>query len=168
VRRSSRAPALERSTTAVVLVAALSGACRQPVVLPQAAPTQATEEHCWWAVLRTTLPPDSVAIRFQRGFNAVGLTDAMWTSSADTSWARGGPTSIAGATYQSRAVAYRRGDSTHFRHFVTVVPQPSDTVSVGGRHIAMCGGIARATAIPTSVPREPTGEETLRVWSRKP
>jgi hypothetical protein len=150
--------------------------CR-PSVVTTPVPAQMQEDHCWWAVLRSALPPDTVAIRFQRAFTAVGLTDATWTRSADTAWARAGPTLLsgryAGATYASRAVAYRRGDSTLFRHYVAIalptdrqMPRP-DTVNMGARQISFCGEIARAAAIPTSVPRSPTGEETLTVWTRR-
>lgn len=162
----------------VMMVAAPPGAgCRRSVVTTPV-PAQLQEDHCWWAVLRSPLPTDTVAIRFLRAFTTVGLTDATWTRSVDTAWARAGPTQLGdrhgGATYSSRAVAYRRGDSTHFRHYVAIALSPDrrvaalDTISTGARQIGFCGEIARAAAIPTSVPRSPTGEETLTVWTRTP
>jgi hypothetical protein len=165
-------------TAILMMVAAPLGAgCRRSVVTTLA-PAQMQEDHCWWAVLRSALPPDTVAIRFQRAFTTVGLTDASWTHGGDTAWARAGPTPLsgrhAGAMYSSRAVAFRRGDSTHFRYYVAIALPPGgqmarpDTVNVGARQIDFCGEIARAAAIPTSAPRSPTGEETLTVWTRTP
>jgi hypothetical protein len=162
----------------VMMVAAPLGAgCRRSVV-STTVPAQMQEDHCWWAVLRSPLQPDTVAIRFLRAFTTVGLAHAAWTRSGDTAWARAGPTQLSdrhgGAMYSSRAVAYRRGDSTHFRHYVAIALSPDgrvaavDTVGMGARQIGFCGEIARAAALPTSVPRSPTGEETLTVWTRTP
>jgi hypothetical protein len=70
--------------------------------------------------------------------------------------------------YSSRVIAYWRGDSTLFRHYIAVGPAPpggtaerSDTMNLAARDIGLCGDVARAAAIPTVVPRNPTGEETL-------
>lgn len=174
MRRSSFAAVL------LILTAALAAGCRRRVAAAPAR-VQLVEEHCWWAVMRSTLPPDSVAARFERAFTAVGLTGAARTRQADTAWAHAGPTLLggpSGATYAGRAVAYWHGDSTHFRYYLAAGParagraQPAaDTVDpssnpASGRRIALCGEIARAAAIGGSVPRDPTGDEGLDVWTR--
>lgn len=157
---------------ALAALALVTMGCRHRGAAVAAAPAPLPEEHCWWAVLRTTLPPDSVAARFQRGFAAIGLSNAAWAHQADTAWARAGAGSVGpgGAAYESRAVAYQRGDSTHFRYWVALVPPAGAPAAdgPGGGSIAACGRIARAAAVPTSVPREPTGDESLAVWRRRP
>lgn len=55
---------------AMVTLAGL-GCRRAPAPAP--APVPLEEEHCWWAVLRSSLPPDSVAAHFERAYGAVGL-----------------------------------------------------------------------------------------------
>ncbi len=97
--------------TSAILVLSLPFGCRHPVVATGTPPPPA-EQHCWWAVIRSALPPDSVAARFQRGFAAAGLTGAMTTHDADTARAHAGPTQLGGAggaMYSARAVAYVRG-----------------------------------------------------------
>lgn len=140
-----------------MLGALLSAGChRHPVVIAPAQPalaSSAQEDPCWWTVLRTTLPPDSVAVHFQRGFAAVGLANATWAHSADTAWAYAGPTPLsrgpAGAVYASRVVAYLHGDSTHFRYYVSIAPT---SLMRGSVIIPFCGEIATATDIPRSAP----------------
>ena len=166
---------LALATLAASLIGA--GCRRRPAPMPAPAPLL-DEEYCWWAVLRTALPPDSVAARFERAFTEVGLTGAARASRADTAWAHAGPTLLRGEAaglYESRAVAYRRGDSTHFRYFVAAArprpedrAQPADPAERGPSPVGFCGQIARTAAIPTSVPPSPTGEEALPVWTRRP
>jgi hypothetical protein len=161
-----------------MLLGALGAACHRQPARTTPAPAWAIGHYCWWAVLRSPLPPDSVAAHFQRAYAAVGLTDAMWTQRADTAWAHAGPSAlggqIGGAQYESRAVAYRRGDSTHFRYYVSIAPppaasaQPSDTVDTSGASLAFCGDVARTVGFRWSAPRDPTGEESLPVWTRQP
>ena len=165
---------------AMMLVAVSAIGCQRSraAVRPTAAAVPTSWEHCWWAVLRTVLPPDSVAVRFHRGFSAAGLSGGTWTQRADTAWAHAGPLALgagtAAMTYESRAVAYRRGDSTHFRYYVgntrnaAGASRPTDSLELGRRRIALCAEIARGAAIPMSVPRAPTGEEALDVWTRIP
>lgn len=173
------------SAAALMILSALSGVgChRQHVATARAHGALASPDwdYCWWAAMRTTIPPDSVAVRFERGFTAIGLTDATWAHSADTAWAHAGPTPLrdgeqqlpAGVTYESRAVAYATGDSTHFRYwFRTNPPQggwarAADSVEAT-RPFAICGRIAQAADIQSSVPKFPTGEETLAVWRHRP
>jgi hypothetical protein len=150
-----------------LLIAFLSGGCRSHPVVRAPVPAQLSEEHCWWAVMRSPLPPDTVAARFQRAFSSVGLSGSTWTRSADTAWAHAGPTALggaSGATYESRVVAYWHGDSTHFRQYVAMPPRPGDAANP----IGICQDIGRAAAVPTSAPRVPTGEETLKLWTRIP
>jgi len=121
--------------------------------------------------MRSPLPPDSVAARYQRAFSAVGLSGSTWTHNADTAWVHGGPATLSdspGATYESRVVAYWHGDSTHYRQFVTVIPQPGDSINLGQRTIPFCGATARAAGVQSSAPQTPTGEETLELWTRVP
>ncbi|MEJ7809568.1 MAG: hypothetical protein WKG32_04040 [Gemmatimonadaceae bacterium] len=168
MRRSSTSAAV-----LLLLIALLGAGCRRRAATTPA-PARLSEDHCWWAVLRSTLPPDSVAARFERAFTTVGLTGATRTRSADTAWVHAGPTPLGGRQHESRAVAYWHGDSTHFRYYVAIAPasqgraQPADTLEREPGHIGFCGEIARAAAIQTSAPRSPTGEESLTVWTRIP
>lgn len=176
---------VSRSAAALLATVSLSGvmSCRQPrPVAP--APLALEEEHCWWAVFRTTLPPDSVATHFVRAFAQLGLRGGTWTQRGDTTWARAEPTALAawhGATYAARVVAYRVGDSTHFRHFVSVAPPSGgwpasyDSVTADGRHLSVsiagapigfCGALGRAAAVHGTAPADPDGEEKLAIWTR--
>ena len=169
---SPRAPRMHatRFASAFVMLAALAGAgCRRKPAAAAPTPAPLDEEYCWWAVLRTTLPPDTVAARFERAFAAVGLTGGGWTRQGDTAWAHAGPTAgQPGAPYASRAVAYRRGDSTHFRYYVGIAAARLAPPDSAPTLIPLCGRIARAAAVPTSTPASPTGEESLPVWRRRP
>lgn len=174
---TGRTPVRRAAVRLTLLLAAPAAGCRGRAAAP--APERWPEDHCWWAVARSPLSPDTVAARFAQAFTALGLASAATRRLADTAWAAAGPTPIArgpaGARYASRIVAYRRGDSTHFRHFVAVLPpaggwaRPADTAGgLGGRSIGFCGDVTRAAVVRASLPREPTGEEGLRVWTRAP
>jgi hypothetical protein len=132
------------------------------------------EDYCWWAVFRTVLPPDTVAARFVRAFTAVGLNDPVRGGVADTAWAAAGPTALpdrGGRMFAARVVAYRRGDSTHFRHFVAAGPapsSPSDSLREAGDRLALCGALGMGAAVHGTAPREPDGHEKLAVWQRWP
>ena len=149
-----------RTVEAVLCIGVLSAGCHRAVVSTPV-PERLVEEYCWWAVLRTALPPDSVAARFTRAYSATGLTGAGWTRTADTAWAHGGPTHLGDQQYASRVVAYWHGDSTHFRYFVALPDRQTGLLE-------RCTEIARAAAVPTSTPRQPTGEEALPLWTRMP
>jgi hypothetical protein len=161
-----------------MLVTALATGCHHDPPRTAAAPAQSTEGHCWWAVYRTALPLDTVAVHFQRAYSDVGFSAATWTRTADTAWVHAGPTPLdrgpTGATYESRVVAYRRGDSTHFRHYVAIAAplagwaQPSDSENLESGLIPLCGSIGRAAAVAGWAPGRPDGEETLSVWRRRP
>ncbi len=170
------------SSLAVVGICGIAS-CRQPrSVAP--APLALEEEYCWWAVFRTPLPPDSVATHFVRAFARLGLRGGTWTQRSDTAWARAEPTPLAawhGGTYAARVVAYRFGDSTHFRHFVSVGLPPGgwpasyDSVTADGRHLSIraagapigfCGALGRAAAVHGTAPADPDGEEKLELWTR--
>ncbi len=169
------------ATVLMMVIAGLSAGCHHRAVTIRAQPALAgpSENYCWWTLLRTALPPDSVAARFQLGFTAIGLTGATWTRSADTVWVHAGPTplerGLTGAMYAGRAVAYRQGDSTNFRYYVAIAPpaqEQAQTGSAGERplpNVELCGQIAQASAIPSSRPRrDPNGEDSLEVWRRRP
>lgn len=165
------------------MIAALAAACHRPA--PAApAPAALSERHCWWAVFRTTLPPDSVAEHFVHAFDQLGLRGGAWNQRGDTSWAHAEPTPLAawhGGTYSARVVAFRVGDSTHFRHFVSVGPPAGgwpasyDSVTADGRHVSLspangspigfCGALGRAAMVHGTAPREPDGEEKLHIWT---
>lgn len=169
---------MPRGTPVLAMVAAaVSAGCRRP---PHAAPTPAStndESYCWHAVFHTALPPDTVAAHFARAFTHVGLTHATWSRQADTAWAYGGPTVLGGprggATYAARVVAYRHGDTTRFRHYVSITPptrgwSPSpDTASAGSLSslIGLCGELGAAAAVHGTAPQWPNGEERLPVWA---
>lgn len=174
-----------RSAAASTAIMGLCGmlSCRQarPDV---AAPLALAEGHCWWAVFRTPLPPDSVATHFVRAFAQLGLRGGTWAQRGDTTWAHAEPTPLAawhGGTYAARVVAYRVGDSTHFRHFVSVAPPAGgwpvsyDSVTADSRHLSVnaagapigfCGALGRAAEVHGTAPADPDGEEKLELWTR--
>ena len=160
----------------MMLIGVVIVGCRRPVVSGPA-PVQLSEEYCWWAVLRSTRAPDSVAARFTSAYIHAGFSSVTFKKYADTAWATAGPTQIGGANgalFASRAVAYWHGDSTHFRYYVSVGPpmrggvQTSDSVDAGKLLLGLCAQVARAAAIGWSAPRSPTGDETLQIWTRIP
>jgi hypothetical protein len=69
-------------------------------------------------------------------------------------------------------VAYRHGDTTRFRHFIAArLPAqatPDDSARLSSRRIGLCGELGRLSATHGTAPREPNGEETLDVWTRRP
>jgi hypothetical protein len=140
--------------------------------VPPLSPTaRGAEDPCWWTVMRSPLSPDSLALSFQQAFKTVGLTNPTMTRLADTAWVRAGPTRMAesaGAIYESRVVAYWHGDSTHYRQYVAITRQPGDSVNFGQRSIPFCAATARAASVRGSAPQAPTGEETLKIWTRRP
>jgi hypothetical protein len=135
-------------------------------------PLRATaEDNCWWAVTRSPLPLDSVVARFAGAFRTVGLGAVSTKRIADSAWVHGGPTVIpemGGATYESRVVGYWDGSSTHFRQFVSLVQNRSDSVNAGQRTIPFCATTARGADVRAIVPQTPTGEEGLKLWTRAP
>ena len=176
---------LRRSHAAVLAVIGTAGvaSCRRPEPVAPV-PLTLKEQYCWWAVFRTALPPDSVALHFVDAFRALGLQDGAWTQRGDTVWAHSAPTTLPGwyrATVRARVVAYRVGDSTHFRHFVAVAPPsggwppPYDSVTSDGRHVTLspsgsptgfCGTLGRAARVHGTAPPDPDGEEKLELWTR--
>ena len=163
----------------IVLAAVLAtSGCRRPSVASSPAPSAAVEEYCWWHVMSSPMHVDTVAARFASAFTAFGLRDVRRGRQADTAWATASLTDLGGqpgsARYAGRMVGYQKGDSTHFRSYVTVQAplrgsQPVDTAdeTATGGHIAACNAIARAAAVHASAPAAATGEEALKVWDRK-
>ena len=135
-------------------------------------------EYCWWAVLRSARAPDSVTARFARAYKELKLVRVTSGKSGDTAWAHAGPSWIStnrtNASYESGALAYSVGDSTHLRYFVTIAAPPggwirqSDSVEESRRDIKFCTEIARAASIGWIAPGNPTGEESLAVWDSNP
>jgi hypothetical protein len=181
-------PLPRRITAAAGLVALLAatgaGCHRAALPMPAAsAPLALEEEYCWWTVFRTTLPPDSVAEHFVRAFAQLGLSGGTRAARGDTAWAHAEPTTRTewpGGTFAARVVAYRVGDSTHFRHFVSVAPPAGgwpashDSVTADGRHVSispqgarigLCGALGRATQVHGTAPVNPDGEEKLDIWT---
>jgi len=172
-----------RDIAALLVLVSLGGGCRGPArTAPVPLPSQ--WQYCWWTVIRSTLPPDSVASRFRRAFITVGLTGVHWTKSADTIWVRAGPVPLLppfdmatdGATYWSRVVAFSHGDSTHFQLYTAITAPPrgwghvADSGHIAtGHQFAACEAIARAAEVRW-IRRlgDPGEEEKLPVWSRVP
>jgi hypothetical protein len=154
------------------------GGCRRPAAADtRPAPfVPDPEEHCWWAAFRTVLPPDSVAARSAQAYTTLGLSGATSGHLADTAWAQAGPTVLAGpgrvGAYAARVVAYRRGDSTYYRPFVSVTPRDSaaraDTARVTRERIGFCGEIGRAAQARGTAPADEEPDDAPPLWRRRP
>jgi hypothetical protein len=137
-------------------------ACKPTSPRVAVVPVSLDEEHCWWAVYRTSLPLDSVAARFARAFTSIGFAPSAPSQVGDTAWINVGPSRLSGydgRLIAARMVAYRAGDSTHFRTFVT---------TGASQAIELCQQISRAAPVGGVTLREPDGEEKLGVWRRRP
>jgi hypothetical protein len=146
---------------AAAIIGVAAGGCHHHVTVAPL-PTWNAGEHCWWAVQRSPLPADSVARRLLGAFRTAGLEAVAQSHVGDTLWVFGNPRTFPSGQleFRARAVAYQDGDSTHYRVYFANVP------SADG--IGLCQQIFRAAAIPGVTPREPTGEESLAVWTRRP
>jgi hypothetical protein len=147
--------------SAIALGLAVYG-CRSSRPEVSVVPESLREHHCWWAVYRTSLPVDTVANRFARGFTSMGFVPSAVSRVGDTAWINAGPSPLPGngpGPIEARAVAYQAGDSTHFRAFVA-----------GGdsQTISLCQQIFQAAPVGGVALREPDGEEKLSVWRRGP
>ena len=106
---------------------------------------------------------DSVVARFRLAYSSLGLLTSEASHLADTAWVNASAgnvvrdSELAGA----RMVAYRVGDSTHFRSYVTFRHSSDQTIPA-------CGQIAHKAAIRAFAPRSLDGEEKLDVWRRRP
>lgn len=185
--RAARQSGWLRAAVLLCVVGA-GGACHRlvnDVVAPM--PPPADWHYCWWTVIRSTLPADTVAAHFRRAFVTVGLRGVRWLRSSDTIWVRAGPAPVLptelpfdtvthGATYWSRVAVFQAGDSAHFRLYTAIVPPPGGwpprTDSSGGpvqHEFAACEAIARAAEVRwIRRPGDPGGEERLPVWARVP
>jgi hypothetical protein len=116
------------------------------------------------------MPPDSVAARFARAYDSLGLANAGWSHQADTAWAEAGPSTVAreGASgiVRARVVAYRRGDTTLVRPFSSV--QPTGPANLGSLYIGFCGDVIRAARAGTTQPSNEEPDDTLTLWRRRP
>jgi hypothetical protein len=123
-----------------------------------------SEQHCWWAAFRTTMPPDSIAMRFSSALESIGFAGVRNGSLADTAWAQAGPTTLGGergGRYAARVVAIRFSDTTRLRSFVA-----ADT-SVGGRLIGMCGDLMSRAAVRAFPPRQQEADDSKPLWRRR-
>lgn len=167
----------------MVFIAFLA-ACHAPLRMapaPSVALTREVEGQCWWTVYRSPLPADSVAARYVRAYESIGLGNATWSHTADTAWAQAGPATLGETdsswTYAARVVAYQRGDSAHFRTYASATLPKAQSVTDSaralganpetGRRIAFCGRLARIAQVQGTAPRDPDGEEKLDVWRRR-
>lgn len=124
-----------------------------------------TEQHCWWAAFRTTMPPDSVETRFETALEAIGFARGHRGSLGDTSWAQAGPQVLPApetGVYASRVVAIRLGDSTRTRIFVG-----GDSVA-NARSIPMCAEIMRRATLRAFAPRDEERDDSAPQWRRRP
>ena len=177
---------LRNRIVALCAIGSVVAACHGPAPrsgLPTPAREQAHEDYCWWSVFRSPLPVDTVAARFTRAFEILELSSIASTRVADTVRLYAGPTVLGGAhhggTYAVRVVAYQRGDSTHFRHFVAIAPPATGWPeaigasargeNVGlGRHLAFCGELGTVAQTQGTAPRMRDGEESQAVWRNSP
>jgi hypothetical protein len=137
-------------------------ACNRTPPKVAVVPVSLQEENCWWAVYRSPLPLDTVANRFAAAFTSVGFAPSAPSHLGDTAWINVGPSRLLGyegRSIEARMVAYRVGDSTHFRTFVA---------TGGSQAIELCQQISRAAPVGGVTLREPDGEEKLSVWRRRP
>lgn len=166
---------------AVALVSVIGTACHTATrAAPTAAATPAPleEGYCWWAVFRSPLPADSVAARYARAYEQMGLSNVTWSHAGDTAWAHAGPTVLGGAhddgTYAARMVAYWHGDSTHFRTYLSIAPpsggwpkgEPGGSDADGARRIGLCGALGSAAHAQGTAPAAPDSEAKLELWRR--
>jgi hypothetical protein len=157
--------------TLLVVTSALSAGChRSSVQTSNSVPAQAEEDHCWWAAFRTKMTPDSVAVRYADAYTKLGLASVRWAQLADTAWAKGGPTVLSrpGGTgaVVARVVAYRRGDTTLVRPFVSV--RPTEPTNVGSLLLSFCGDAIREAKAQTTAPRDEEPDDSSPVWRRRP
>lgn len=137
--------------------------CHHPVKTSPAPSSALEESYCWWAVERTAMPVDSVAMRYVSAYGTLGLGAITSVRIGDTVLVHAGPSLIAEHdTAEVRMVAYQKGDSTHLRSFLAMAKGTS-----GGTSIGLCGRIARTAAAHAFALREPDGEERLSVWTRR-
>ena len=154
-----RIPSSLAVLAAIALGVSLHG-CNASSPKVSVVPVSLEEEYCWWAVSRTSLPLDSVADRFARAFASIGFEPSAPSRVGDTAWVNAGPSRLSGyddGPIEARMVAYRAGDSTHFRTFVASKSQK----------IPLCQQISRAAPVGGITLREPDGEEKLAVWRRR-
>ena len=150
------------AVSTMILLGVSAQACKPSRPKVAVVPVSLNEEHCWWAVYRTALPLDTVANRFARAFTKLGFAPSAPSQAGDTAWINAGPARLSGyggRPIEARMVAYRAGDSTHFRTFVA---------TGASQAIELCQQISQAAPVGGVTLREPDGEETLSVWRRRP
>jgi hypothetical protein len=154
---------MRSATCCLLVVVALSTACRRPATIAPA-PTPSAEEYCWWAVVTSPLRADSVAQRFARAFTAYGLADLRIDAIGDTIVVEAGPTrtpAVDPGQVATRLVVVPSEDGSRFRHFVTLTPD------LERRTLDICAALAASVRVGAVAPREQTGDEALPVWMRR-
>lgn len=167
---------MRRLSVSALLATTLIAACHRSAAAPALTPVQAPESHCFWTAFRTTLPPDTVASRYARAFTTLGLTGAVTSHAADTAWAHAGPTPLTlpngSGTYAARVVAFRRGDTTYYRPFVSLTADRQAAGEDSGRHtsrtIYFCGALAGAAQVHGVTQGRPGALEAMDVWRARP
>jgi hypothetical protein len=169
--KSSRAAMISRRVAGLsrVILASII-ACHRTIPAPMAA-IPAGETACWWTLLRTALPPDSVAARFKGAFATLGLHDVNQSKNGDTIRVAAFPIPTDSGSFGSRAVAFPQADSTNFRFYVmpsSISRRSKSSAAKAGPssdELESCANIARAAAIHWSTPgRSPNAEDSLTVW----
>jgi len=116
------------------------------------------------------MPPDSVAARYARAYETLGLSNAGWSHLADTAWAEAGPSTrtrgVTSGIVSLRVVAYRRGDTTLVRPFNSV--QLVGSGNLGALAIGLCGEVIRAAKAETTQPFNEEPDDSLPRWRRRP
>jgi hypothetical protein len=128
------------------------------------APMALREQHCWWAVVKTAYPLDTVVDRFTNAFVSVGFKRPRTLRVGDSAWVNAGEAPLPvleGRWAGARVASYQSGDSTHYRIFVAM-PDSS-----GPGPISLCQRISNAAPLAAVTVREPDGEEKMSVWRNR-
>lgn len=167
---------MRRLLVSALVATTLVAACHRSAATPAATPVRTPESYCFWTAFRTTLPPDTVAARYAHAFTTLGLTGATTSHAADTAWAHAGPTSLTlpngSGTYAARVVAFRRGDSTYYRPFVSLTGDRQSAAEDSGRHtsrtISFCSALGGAAQVGGTTQGGPGALEAMDVWRARP
>ena len=160
-----------RGISALFAAGVMIAGCHGAIAPSSPAAISDGESACWWTLVRTAVPPDSVAVRFKSAYATLGLQDIVSSGSADTTTVVARPSLGEGANFGSRVVAYRQGDSTSLRFYVEAWPArmtskaTADTPGSRSDELESCSTVARAAGIKWSTPRRrPNGQDSLPVW----
>jgi hypothetical protein len=161
---------IRRLHVAAVLLVLVASCHRRPAA-PAPIARGLLEDYCWWTAFRTPLPLDTVGVRFVRSYAGAGFTGAAWSRIGDTVLAHAGPTVLEreGGAHEmaARMVAFRRGDSTLFRHYLSLMVDSTSRNREGALRIGLCSEIGRGSQTHATAPARPGSEDSLLVWSRR-